>query len=231
MTTSGRCGARSRRLGGYGLKWGKFSRRTTPRQRSAQSSTRQLCSRSSSTAARHRTSPRPYWRCWRGSTSGLHTGWLRNISPGEDQTRCGSTRPQKTCSRSAGCTLSRTILASGGRQFFCTWWTGQSSKRVWRESGEGDRRRDSGGGSRRCAWTTKMQTELENRGTLVGSIDGIRSALLSGGVGFAWNVGEAFGPSQGAAVPPPCGDCTKTLAYLFCKGNASGGWKSWGTKV
>ena len=43
--------------------------------------------------------------------------------------------------------------------------------------------------------------------------------------------GEAFGPSQGVAAPPPCGDCIKTLAYLFCKRNASGGWKSRGTKV
>ena len=57
-------------------------------------------------------------------------------------------------------------------------------------SGEGDWRRASDGGSRRCAWATKMQTELANRGTLVGLIDGIWSDYLSGGEGFTWNVGR-----------------------------------------
>ena len=33
MTTSGRCGASSRRLGVYGHECGKFSRRITPHQR------------------------------------------------------------------------------------------------------------------------------------------------------------------------------------------------------
>ena len=42
-------------------------------------------------------------------------------------------------------------LASGERQFFCTWWIGQYTHRAWRVSGEGDPHRDSGGGSRRCA--------------------------------------------------------------------------------
>jgi hypothetical protein len=78
----------------------------------------------------------------------------------------------------------------------------------------------------------KMQTELANRGTTVGSMDGIRSSHLSGGVGFAWNVGgRTRPPIGGAAAPPPCGDCVKALAYLFFKGNTSGGWKSRGTKV
>ena len=61
-------------------------------------------------------------------------------------------------------------------------------------SGEGDRRRDSSGGSRRCAWTTKTQTEPANRGTTVELMDGIRSAHLSGGVGFVWNVGGRTQP-------------------------------------
>ena len=46
---------------------------------------------------------------------------LRNISLRKDQIMCGSTQPQKTCSRSVGCTLTRTILASGRRQCFGTW--------------------------------------------------------------------------------------------------------------
>jgi len=49
--------------------------------------------------------------------------------------------------------------------------------------------------------------------------------------GRARQLGEAFGPSQGAAAPPPCGNCIKTLAYLFCKGNTSGGLKLRGKKV
>jgi len=138
-----------------------------------------------------------------GSTSGLPTGWLRSTSPGENQTMCGSTRPPATSSRSVGCTPSRTILASGGRQSCSTWWTDHSTWRVWGVSGEGDRRRDSGGGSRRCACTTKMRMELEIRGTSVGSIDGIRSAHLSGGVGFAWNVGGSIRPLTGGGCAAP----------------------------
>jgi hypothetical protein len=56
-----------------------------------------------------------------GFTSEPPTVWLRNISLGKDQTMCGSTQPQKTCSRSVGCTLSRIILASGWRRFFVMW--------------------------------------------------------------------------------------------------------------
>jgi hypothetical protein len=37
-----------------------------------------------------------------GSISELPTEWLRNIRLGKDQTTCGSTQPQATCSRSAG---------------------------------------------------------------------------------------------------------------------------------
>jgi len=113
------------------------------------------------------------------------------------------------------------------------WWIGHSTHPARRVSGEGDRHRDSGGGSRRCAWTTKTQTELANRGTSVGSMDGIRSVHLSSGDGFTWNMGRTIGLLTGAASSPPCpcGDCIKTLVYLFCKGNASGGWKLWGTKV
>ena len=48
-----------------------------------------------------------------------------------------------------------------------------------------------------------MQTELENNGTSVGSIDGIRSALLSGGVGFAWNVGGSIRPLTGGGCAAP----------------------------
>jgi hypothetical protein len=74
-----------------------------------------------------------------------------------------------------------------------------------RVSREGDRHRDSGGGSRRCAWATKMQTELANRGTLVRSMDGIRSAHLSDGVGFTWNVGRTIGlPTGGGFTAPLC---------------------------
>jgi hypothetical protein len=70
-------------------------------------------------------------------------------------------------------------------------------------SGEGDRRCDSGGGSRRCAWATKMQTELVNRGTSVGSMDGIQSTNLSDGVGFTWNVGRTIGlPTEGGFAAP-----------------------------
>jgi hypothetical protein len=32
----------------------------------------------------------------------IRAAWLRNISLGKDQTTCGSTQPQVTCSRSAG---------------------------------------------------------------------------------------------------------------------------------
>ncbi len=77
-----------------------------------------------------------------------------------------------------------------------------------------------------------MQTEPKNRGTLVGSLDGIRSARLSGGVGFAWNVGRTIGLITGGGLSsPPCGDCVKTLVDLFCKGNMPGGWKPWGINV
>jgi len=50
---SGQCVTRSRRLGGYGLEWGKSYRWTTLCQRSAPSSTRWLCSWSSYMAAKH----------------------------------------------------------------------------------------------------------------------------------------------------------------------------------
>jgi hypothetical protein len=76
---------------------------------------------------------------------------------------------------------------------FCYMEDWQFTPCARRVSKEGDRRRGSGGGSRRCAWATKMQTELANRGTLVGSMDGIRSAHLSGGEGFTWNVGRTIG--------------------------------------
>jgi len=85
MTTMpGQCGVRLRRLGGYGHEWGKFSRRTTLRRKSAPSSTRQLCSRSSFMEATHGTSQRLHWRGWRGSTSKPPTVWLPNISLGKD---------------------------------------------------------------------------------------------------------------------------------------------------
>jgi hypothetical protein len=48
-----------------------------------------------------------------------------------------------------------------------------------------------------------MQTELENRGTLVGSMDGIWSAHLSSGVGFAWNVGGSIRPLTGGGCAAP----------------------------
>ena len=51
--------------------------------------------------------------------------------------------------------------------------------------------------------TPKMQTELENRGTSVESIEGIRSAHLSGGVGFAWNVGGSIRPLTGGGCAAP----------------------------
>ena len=49
-----------------------------------------------------------------------------------------------------------------------------------------------------------MRTEPEIRGTLVGSTEGIRSAHLSGGVNFAWNVGGSIRPPTGGgcAAPP-----------------------------
>ncbi len=61
---------------------------------------------------------------------------------------------------------------------------------------------------------------------MVGLMDGIRSALLSGGVGFTRNVKRTIGLLTGGG-----GDCIKTLVDLFCKGNMSGGWKLRGTKV
>ena len=79
--------------------------------KSAPSSTRQLCRRSSFMEARHGTSHRLHWRSWRGSTSKPPTVWLPNISLGKDQIIYGSTQPQKTSSRSVGCTLSRIISA------------------------------------------------------------------------------------------------------------------------
>jgi len=72
-------------------------------------------------------------------------------------------------------------------------------------SGEGDRRRDSGGGSRRCAWATKTQTELANRGTSVGLMDGIRSTHLSDGVRFTWNVERTIGLPTGGGEAAPLG--------------------------
>jgi hypothetical protein len=48
-----------------------------------------------------------------------------------------------------------------------------------------------------------MQTELENRGTSVGLMDGIQSAHLSGGVGFAWNVGGSIRPLTGGGCAAP----------------------------
>jgi hypothetical protein len=65
-----------------------------------------------------------------------------------------------------------------------------------------------------------MQMELVNIGTPVGSMDGIRSAHLSGGVDFTWNVRRTIGLLTGAGF-----SCVKTLIDLFCKGSASGGWK------
>ena len=57
-----------------------------------------------------------------------------------------------------------------------------------------------------------MQTELVNRGTPVGSVDGIRSTHLSGGVGFTWNVRRTIGLLTGTGFA-----CVKTLVDLFCK--------------
>ena len=37
------------------------------------------------------------------------------------------TRPPATCSKSVGCTPSRTILPSGDRQSYSTWWTDHST--------------------------------------------------------------------------------------------------------
>ena len=77
--------------------------------------------------------------------------------------------------------------------------------RARRESGEGDQRRDSGGGSRRCAWAKKAQTEPVINGTSVGSMDGIWSAYLSGGDGFTWNVGRTIGLLTGGGFAAPLG--------------------------
>ena len=79
----------------------------------------------------------------------------------------------------------------------------KSTRCAWRASGEGDRHRDSGGGSRRCAWTMEMQTEPKNRGTSVETIDGIRSDHLSGGAGSAWNVGGSIRPPTGGGCAAP----------------------------
>ncbi len=114
-----------------------------------------------------------------------------------------SSRPwHTTACANVGCT---SILASGGRQFFSTWWIGHSTNRAQRVSGEGDRCHDSGGGSRRCAWTTKTQTELANRGTSVGLMDGIWSTHLSNGVNFIWNVGRTIGLPTGGGFAAPLG--------------------------
>ncbi len=49
----------------------------------------------------------------------------------------------------------------------------QSTRHAGRVTGRGDCHRDSGGGNRRCVWTTKIRTESMNNGTLVGLSDGI----------------------------------------------------------
>jgi hypothetical protein len=70
---------------------------------------------------------------WRGFISGPPTVWLKSISPGdgEDQITCGSTQPQKKCSRSVGCPLSHTsILASGGRPL-CTVGKRRRGSALW----------------------------------------------------------------------------------------------------
>ena len=50
---------------------------------------------------------------------------------------------------------------------------------------------------------TKMQMEPTNRGTLVETIDGIRSDHLSGGAGSAWNVGGSIRPPTGGGCAAP----------------------------
>jgi len=76
-------------------------------------------------------------------------------------------------------------------------------RRILKKCIEGERRQ--GLAPRQWWWEQKMsrQTELENRGISVGLIDGIRSALLNGGVGFAWNVGESIGPLTGGGCAAP----------------------------
>ncbi len=109
------------------------------------------------------------WHGWRGFIFALPNVWLRNISHIRDQMACGSTLDPSTCSRSAGCTPSCTIdvrrekflwyLADRPNYDSCRiGWTHRRGlvPRQWRRE-------------HKCAWTAKMQMELENIGTLVGS--------------------------------------------------------------
>ena len=63
-----------------------------------------------------------------------------------------------------------------------------------------------------------MQMELENRGTSVGSTEGIRSAHLSGGVGFAWNVGGSIRPLTGGGCAAPLWRLRQNPCLSFLQG-------------
>ena len=83
----------------YGPGLAKYYRRITLSPRSAPSSTRWLCSRSSSMAARHGISHQQPWHIWKGFTSVLHTVWQKYPSHGGDQIKCGSTPDQTACAQ------------------------------------------------------------------------------------------------------------------------------------
>ena len=72
---------------------------------------------------------------------------------------------------------------------------------------KGERRRGSAPRQwwweQKMVWTTKTQTELSNRGTLVGWIDGIRSAHLCGSVSFTWNARRTIGFLTGGGFAAP----------------------------
>jgi hypothetical protein len=48
-----------------------------------------------------------------------------------------------------------------------------------------------------------MQTELANKGTLVGMMNGIWSTHLSDGIDFTWNVGRIIGALTGDGFAAP----------------------------
>jgi hypothetical protein len=91
-----------------------------------------------------------------------------------------------------------------------------------KENGGGDCRRNSGGGNRRQVWTTKMQTEPTNNGTLVRSREGFWTGPPKRRRQFYREYREnTWAPCRGqlcrplaAAVPPPLFTSDKREASL-----------------
>jgi hypothetical protein len=122
------------------------------------------------------------------------------------------------------CNMATILHYINVRRAMDMWWTGQSMRCAGRVNGGGGCHRDSGGGNRRCAGTTKMRTEAMNNGTLVGLNDGSRTGPSKWQQRFYRECGEnTWVPHRGqlcrplvASVPVPLFTSYKREASLVC---------------